>query len=508
MEAAIFSQISETDLFRSIFSAAGIGIAVLNSEGVIQEANPALENFFGVNTGEARGRPLFSFAHPTQAHDYASSFVAFQRGGFDKFSLDGEYIRSDGASIWGRLTVTTLQKGDGALPFSAIALMENITAKRQAQLKLQENENQFRTLVSNLPGIAYRCANDKDWTMFYVSEGIQKITGYPASEFLGPRALRTYASVIHPDDARTVDEAVEQGLSRNSSFTMEYRLVRADGSIAWVHEKGQGVYSSSGRLEWLDGFIMDISDQIASKKLLEEQRAQMVAASKLSSLGQMSAGIAHEINNPLAIIHGEAAVLREFAAQRKLNSALVVKAAEKIEATALRISKIIKSLKFFAREGERDPLQAADLAQILEETAEFCRERFKSHGVDFRLSIGPGNMALQCRSVQISQVIVNLLNNSFDAVEIQDPGTARWIEAGVEDRGDWLELSVSDSGPGIPEPLHGQIMLPFFTTKDVGKGTGLGLSVSSGIVESHHGTLRLDAKAPHTRFVVRLPRRP
>jgi PAS domain S-box-containing protein len=497
-------QVSETDLFRSIFSAAGMGIAVLDAEGRILEANPALETFLGIGPGEWRGKGLFDFAAADERQDYISSFRAFQEGGFDRFSLDGAYVRGDDVQVWGRLTVTVQDSRKEAGRFTAVGLMENITLKRQAQQRLVESEARFRTLVSNLPGIAYRCAIDADWTMYFISEGVEAVTGYPPSDFLPP-ALRTFASIIHPEDRDRVAADIDAVVSRNEPFVVQYRVIHADGSVRHVQERGRGVSRNGGPSEWLDGFIMDISHQVESKKLLENQQAQMVAASKLSALGQMSAGIAHEINNPLAIIHGEAAILKELARIERLNPESVARAADKIESTALRISRIIKSLKFFAREGERDPLQSCDLTQILNETAEFCRERFKNHGVDFRVEANGAGLPFRGRSVQISQVIVNLLNNAFDAVETLPE---KWIEARASGDDSYVYLSVSDSGPGIPASLRSQIMMPFFTTKDVGKGTGLGLSVSAGIVESHQGSLTLDAASPHTRFVIRLPRKP
>jgi len=333
---------------------------------------------------------------------------------------------------------------------------------------------------------------------------VAAITGYPAADFIS-LAKRTFASVIHEEDRERVGTEVMEQVARGEPFVLHYRVIHADGSLRHVQERGRGVSrAGGGGAEWLDGFIMDISQQVENKRLLENRQAQMVAASKLSALGQMSAGIAHEINNPLAIIHGEASILMELSRAGRLSAENIFRAAEKIESTALRISRIIKSLKFFAREGERDPLQNCDLGQILLETAEFCRERFKNHGVDFRLKIEePANLSFRGRSVQISQVIVNLLNNAFDAVE---DAPEKWIEAHAHSDADAVYLSVTDGGPGIPAKLHQQIMMPFFTTKDVGKGTGLGLSVSAGIVESHGGTLRLDAESSRTRFEIRLPR--
>ncbi|HEX4924120.1 MAG TPA: ATP-binding protein, partial [Bdellovibrionales bacterium] len=112
-------------------------------------------------------------------------------------------------------------------------------------------------------------------------------------------------------------------------------------------------------------------------------------------------------------------------------------------------------------------------------------------------------LVIACRPTQISQVLLNLLNNAHDAVAEQ---TEKWVKLDVRDLGDSVELSVTDSGAGIPPEIQEKIMQPFFTTKQIGEGTGLGLSISKGLVDSHHGQLRLDAKSKNTRFVVLLPK--
>ena len=501
-ESSYLQIVGEQDFFRSIFNYAGVGMVVLDASGNIDEANPALEKFLALEPGQGRGKGLFSFAHPSDMAEYSTAFQAFQNGGIDKFTLDGKFIREDGVQVWGRLTVTPLKGGAHQSAFRAIGLMENITQKRIAQQRLAESEEKFRSLVRNLPGITYRCANDKDWTMDFISEGVETITGYPAADFLAP-GKRTFASVIHPDDRALAEKAVEDGLATSDNFQIQYRVIRSNGETAWVFEKGLAIRGANGEVKRLDGFIMDITAQIENMRKIEEQQLQMLAASKLSSLGQMSAGIAHEVNNPLAIIHGEAAILKSMSEHREVDHQGVQRAANVIESTALRISRIVKALKSFAREGEKDPVLPCHIPSLIDETLEFCRERFKIHGIELRLDIQGENLTVPCRSVQISQVLVNLLNNAFDAVEDLEQ---KEIWVGARDIGRGVEIFVCDSSLGVAPEIRPQILMPFFTTKEIGRGTGLGLSISAGIVEDHHGSLYLDESATLTKFVIYLPR--
>jgi signal transduction histidine kinase len=246
------------------------------------------------------------------------------------------------------------------------------------------------------------------------------------------------------------------------------------------------------------------AESLAEQRMaaLEQQRAAAANASRLASLGVMAGGIAHEINTPLAVIHGRAHILMESLASGRSDPAKLKASLEVIQATVMRISRVIKGLNCFARSGERDPMTIADLRTIVDDALLLCAERSKSHGVELLVEPAP-SLALRCRPVQITQVLVNLLSNAFDAVAAS---AVKRVHVGIEVFDDRIELAVVDSGPGIPPDIRSKIMEPFFTTKDVGQGTGLGLSISKGLMEDHGGRLALDQASSTTRFVMTLPR--
>jgi two-component system, NtrC family, sensor kinase len=238
------------------------------------------------------------------------------------------------------------------------------------------------------------------------------------------------------------------------------------------------------------------------EKLLDIKKLATAGTAKMSALGEMAAGIAHEINNPLAVIVGRAGTLIDLAESDRLNADQVKVAAQSIETTCLRISKTIRSLGAFARDGEKDELQFVPVAALISDTLELCRERFKTHGVELRIDVPSSALSVQCRSVQITQVMVNLLNNAFDAVA--GLSSERWVVISVTQKNEICEISVSNGGPTIPDDIRERIMQPFFTTKPPGKGTGLGLSISQRILDSHESVLELDPSARHTRFSFKL----
>ncbi|MGZ3740855.1 MAG: sensor histidine kinase [Bdellovibrionota bacterium] len=247
---------------------------------------------------------------------------------------------------------------------------------------------------------------------------------------------------------------------------------------------------------------LEMQIQLKSEELTRQQQLVFTAA-KMSTLGEMAGGIAHEINNPLSIIKIKSEQLKDALSEECLDKALLVDMADKIIKVTGRIAEIINGLRSFSRDGAADPMKSIELAAIIEETLVFCRERFRSNGISLEVLAPGGALKIECRPTQISQILLNLANNSFDAVQDLKE---KWIKVEVIDRGENVEVILMDSGRGVPLSIREKMMQPFFTTKQIGKGTGLGLSISFGIAQSHGGKLSYDDKCPNTRFVLRLPK--
>jgi C4-dicarboxylate-specific signal transduction histidine kinase len=165
---------------------------------------------------------------------------------------------------------------------------------------------------------------------------------------------------------------------------------------------------------------------------------------------------------------------------------------------------IVSELKAFSRDSTHDEYTQAPLRKLVTETLDLCHARLLSKEIRLSVSEIPDSWEIECRPSQISQVLLNLLNNAYDAALGQ---AERWVTLEARDTGSSFEITVMDSGPGIPKEVARKIMDPFFTTKPPGKGTGLGLSISSNIMTDHGGSLSLDTKSPHTRFVMVLPKK-
>jgi signal transduction histidine kinase/putative methionine-R-sulfoxide reductase with GAF domain len=315
------------------------------------------------------------------------------------------------------------------------------------------------------------------------------------SEFTG--AFEAFEQTLHPDDSERVKHELSLYFERKTGqFESEFRVMTRSGKTKRIAAKANGITGAQGRIIRLVGANWDVSEA-------RETELRLLQASKMSSLGEMSSGIAHEINNPLAIIQGKSNQIRRILSTHPENSAHILKLTEDIDHTVGRISKIVRGLQSFSRDATKDPFELKSLKTIIEDTLSFCAIRFKHH--DIELKVGPvrDDLTLECRSPQISQVILNLLQNAFDAVEVLNE---KWVSITVKETHETVQILITDSGHGIPNAIKEKILEPFFTTKDVGKGTGLGLSISSGIIKSHHGSLQIENKSKNTCFVIELPK--
>ncbi len=248
--------------------------------------------------------------------------------------------------------------------------------------------------------------------------------------------------------------------------------------------------------------LLDKIDE--SQKIVEKQTATLVNSEKYRSLGEMSAGIAHEINNPMMIIMMLAGKMRLQLKKVKVDEVLessFIESIEKIEATIKRTKKIIDGLLRFSRDSSEDAFTPTFAHIPVEDAIELVFENAKRKNVKVKSYI-ERDLPLSGRPGQLSQVIYNLIGNSIDAIaEKEDP----WVYVICRRENSTVIIDIVDSGNGIPVEIREKIFNPFFTTKEVGKGTGLGLSLSHGIILDHGGKIYVNANLKNTCFRIELP---
>jgi len=392
-------------------------------------------------------------------------------------------------------------------PFSAPQLLARVRShirlarlREEAKSAVTQSEARFRQLLEEAPEAIFEV--DAQGRILLVNEAAEQMFGYSREELLALHVDALVPEAQRDNHAQHRLGYAQEPMRRPMGTGLQPNAQRKDGSLFPV-EITLSPSPSEDTVKVI-ALVQDITERRRAETELEANRAQLASSARLASLGVMAGGIAHEINNPLAIIHASADELVRTAKQESVVPLdIVVRNGERIQQTARRITKIIKSMRLLAREGSHDRFSPTPVSRIVEEALELCQERFKHHSVNLLLpSIDPA-LSVSCREVQIAQVLVNLLQNAFDAVT--EHAGERWIRLDVRVQDGAVVFSVIDSGPGVPPDLRARIMEPFFTTKEVGKGAGLGLSLSRTIVEEHKGRLELTEEAGRTCFSFHLP---
>jgi len=351
--------------------------------------------------------------------------------------------------------------------------------------------------------MVYRCRNDSLWTMEFVSEGCRELTGYAPADLVDNRTI-PYGKLIHPEDRASVWASVQMALREERQFQITYRIRTRDGQEKWVWEQGNGVIASDGRVVALEGFITDITQSKRTEAKIQTQ-------TRLATVGQLATGIAHDFNNIMAVIALYSGSLVRNPEHPKRSHYLAT-----ISEQAQHASNLIGQLLDFSRRSVIEP-HPLELEPFVKEMVRLL-QRTMPENMSVYFEAGEDDYAVRADPTRIQQVLMNLAVNARDAMPrggqlrivlsrlsaASDPRPALDLEGG-----DWVTLSITDTGSGIPPDVLPHIFEPFFTTKQSDQGTGLGLSQVYGIVKQHGGEVFVDSVVGKgTEFTIYLPALP
>ncbi|NCC23634.1 MAG: response regulator [Deltaproteobacteria bacterium] len=364
----------------------------------------------------------------------------------------------------------------------------------QKTTELDESRRYLSTLLGNLPGMAYRCIFDQDWTMEFASQGSLALTGYAPDELVGNRVV-AYNDIVHPEDRDQLAGEVGLALSEKRPFEVRYRIVTKSGQVRWVWESGQGVNTPGGLTSMIEGFITDITEQKRHEEDRLEMERRLLHAQKLESLGVLAGGIAHDFNNLLSALLGSLELSLKAMDQNHPSRPGIERAQK-----AARLASAL-SLQMLAYSGRGQFMfQAVDVSRCIAENLHIFQAAI-SKTITLQLDLARDLPPIMADPAQLQQVVMNLITNASEAigegVGVMRLNTGR-MEASADlltksrleekpEPGDYVWLEVEDSGCGMDQAAQARIFDPFFTTKFTGRG--LGLSSVLGIVRSHRGAI-------------------
>ncbi|SMF06102.1 two-component system sensor histidine kinase NtrB [Pseudobacteriovorax antillogorgiicola] len=334
----------------------------------------------------------------------------------------------------------------------------------------------------------------------YVNDTFCRISEYDRSELIGKTHAVVNSGYHSPEFFKDLWKTIATG----QVWKGEVKNRAKSGREYWVNTTIVPFLDQKGRPYQYIAIRQDITEQVAFKEAIERQRTNNMHAEKMVSLGEMAAGIAHELGNPAASIQAWLDVMESHLLRGEVDLDRFLKTLPKVRADAVRIKDIIRGMLTYARDGSKDPYMSESLAKLVKLVQDYCSFKFKKMQIDFTFEMENPYLELECRLSEMTQVFVNLIINACDAIKDLDE---RWIRIKVAELDDQLEIHVIDSGFGIEAEVADKIFNPFYTTKPVGQGTGLGLSIVTSIVEGHQGSLRLDSGQAHTCFIIRLPKK-
>ena len=363
---------------------------------------------------------------------------------------------------------------------------------RDSEAARSESQRYLLTLLSNLPGMTYRCRNDIKWTMEFLSDGCKELTGYNPEDII-ENHFTAYGELILAEDQGMVWQTVQHSLFNKTAFQLEYRIKTRPGIIKWVWEQGRGIYSDHGELLAIEGYIVDISE----KKHLEEQLRN---AERLQHIGQAASTIIHDMKNHMQVIQGHVELFR-----KTTDPAVINRHCNTIERQIQSMLSMSRELLEYARGEISLDLNNSNIDELLGQLVETYHPSFTPSGIDLVYSHyqEPGaSSTIEIDRAKIWRLLMNLLVNAKEALRDGGKITVRSI---INARN--VKIEVEDNGPGIPERIKPRIFEPF-VSYGKSSGTGLGLAIAKKIVEAHNGDISfVSGDGNGTKFIISLPRR-
>jgi two-component system, LuxR family, sensor kinase FixL len=485
----------------ALLDAAVDAIVLIDQCGRIERVNRVCVRMFGYEESELVGQNVrILMPEPDRsAHDrYMRRYLSTGEARIIGIGREIVARRKDGSDFPADLAVGRIA---GAEPPRFVGFLRDVTPRKHSEEELRRSESLLRVAqeLANLGNyVVHYTGHDEN----YWSPQLYRVLGLNPGQ--GNLAFEEYLErLVHAADRERVREAFADLDAERRPFDLEYRIVRDDGTVRYLHHITQAVRDEHGRVLRHVGTMHDITERRRVEDEMRQMQERLTHFNRLSTMGEMAAGIAHEINQPLTAITTYARASERLLAADPHDLDDVRTALAQIAAQALRAGEVIRRLRSFVRNREVKR-ESIEVNRLLEDLLLLAETDARHHVVRIRIDPDPSSPVVQADPVQVQQVILNLVRNGIDAMlEVPESQREIVLRARVVDGGQ-VEFTVQDRGPGIAAGSEHLLFTPFHTTKS--SGTGLGLAISHSIIRAHGGKLwHAAAEGRGARFCFTLP---
>jgi len=483
-------------VFRALSASSPLGIFMTDVAGHPNYGNPQYRNMLGLSVRDSMGEGWVQVLHSDDRDRVLAQWREFVRtGGVGQYAIEFRLQPQPTTVRWVQTRVFPTRTDSGVIT-GFVGTVEDITERKKSELYLREAEAKYRTLVEQLPAVTYIAEFGRHGTWIFVSPQIETLLGFTTAEWIENPQL--WHEQLHPDDRERVLAVEARSRENGESFAAEYRMRTRDNRELWFRDGAIVVDGPAGERR-LHGVMLDVTDL----KQLEQQLAQ---SQKVEAVGRLAGGVAHDFNNILTAISGYSELtLRRFGPEEPLRYNL-----EQISRAADRAASLTRQLLAFSRKQTLQP-KVLDLGLVVDDVQKMLH-RLIGEDIELLTKAAPNLRYIQADPGQIEQVILNLAVNARDAMPTGGRLLIETSNASVPTptvalpAGEYVMLTVTDTGCGMTEEVKSHIFEPFYTTKPTGQGTGLGLATCYGVVTQSGGRIAVDSEVGKgTTFRIYLP---
>jgi PAS domain S-box-containing protein len=478
-------QVSE-DRWRNLFEKIPVGLALIDSHSHYIAANRVLQGMTGYSEAELLNLSPVDITHEDDRPATAAIVAERAAGSYDIQRVEKRYRRKDGSVIWVDVSAFVATFLSGA-PLLAGVIVD-ITDRKRAEEELRRSEASLAQAqeISRTGSWRWTAGSDE----LSLSAEFLRIFGFD------PSATRvsytTFRERIHPEDRPLFEQAIAGAVRDRTAIQRDYRITLPDGSIKHLQSIGRPGLNESGVLEYF-GTVMDISERRRAEEALRDAQAELARMMRLTTLGELAASLAHEINQPLSAITLNAASGVRWLNQQPPNLDEARQMLSHIGRDGVRAGDVIRGLRALSQKSGVQ-LARLDIRDAIEEVLALTRGEVQRHRIVLRTDLAAGAQPVLGDRVQLQQVLLNLIMNAIQAMApVTDRGRELLVSVVRTEPGRVL-VAVEDTGPGLDPAVAQRIFDPFFTTKS--DGLGIGLSICRSIIKAHGGELYATPRLP------------